>query len=238
MTTVLGDETTLNIFTDASLAVDGRISVSCAGALAVYKKDNKLCIFDKMYRITKNSTNNYGEATGVLLGVLLAAVHKDKFKTINLYCDSRITILGLREWFIKWGATAQDGVLYSSSGNEVANQSILLKIINTVVSNNIHINLYHQKGHVILSNRASIEHSQTVFSTSNGLKIDYDTAFTIASFNDVVDKESRSVLLNCIASKYDNHNDCVFDTDMTQVLDYMYSDKAFRSYLRNINFVK
>ena len=181
----------LNIFCDASLKHRGEESDICYGSVAV-NKDN---ILDSIYRINTSSTSNRGEAQAILAGLYLANKFKDKYSVINIFSDSQISILNLRERYKNW--EYHDGDYYIKSGGVLANQDIYSQIIKYICDNDLEINFFHQKGHVNDNKFSDIMHATDVFAMSNRLKckIDYSFIRYISKYNNIVDAHSRSVLL-------------------------------------------
>ena len=92
---------TLDIFSDASVL--GKVDVVkgnrvCGGAVSVINGARDLeyhCVMDR-------ATNNYGELTGLYLAVQIAAEYKDIIDEFNIYSDSNISVMGLKEWIYSW----------------------------------------------------------------------------------------------------------------------------------------
>lgn len=147
MNTIL-DKKTLNIFTDASISKmstpSGDIVIGSAGA-QFYMGTN---LIDSKYQILYDTTNNQSELTAILIGVYNATLLRNKVDHINLFSDSRISVDGLRSWIFRWTRNIYNGEMLSSSGSPVANQQILLKIIDVITANNLRINIYHVRGHL------------------------------------------------------------------------------------------
>jgi ribonuclease HI len=186
---------TLNIFTDASVKVcANKLTCTCSGAISTVNDK----IIKTNIRVLKNSTNNLGEITAILLGVEDAFLYKNSFKTINLFSDSKINIFGLREWIFSWINASHKGVLYSSTGKEVANQNIILTIINFILENNLNINLYHQNGHVSLNNVNDLIDARNNFNKFNGIRneVDMNIIKQISFFNNYIDNHTRLILNN------------------------------------------
>ena len=80
------------------------------------------------------------------------------------------------------------------------NQDIIINIVNTILYNNLHINLYHQKGHVNINNEKSLANARDVFIESNKIDIDLQTLQTISEFNNYVDIRTKNTLDNCIVT--------------------------------------
>lgn len=182
---------TLNIFCDASIENlnDGRFR-GCYAALAVYNDQP----IDKIYKVCNNTTNNNAEIKAIRSSVILASKYKTQFKNINIFSDSQVSIYGIRDRIFNW--TMVDKTLYGANHNPIANQSIFLEILNIIISKNLNIKFYHQKGHVSSSEK-SISHAKDVFIKSNSIDtVSNELIKYISYWNNMVDNESRFVLYN------------------------------------------
>lgn len=196
---ILNTPNTCNIFTDASIikTIYGE-TIGCAGAIGYLTSGNKDPIIST--KIIRESTNNNSEITAILLGVGIALSAPKGFK-INLFSDSKICIYGLREWIYSWMNNREpDGTMVSSSGTPVANQEVFLHIINLITTNNLSINLYHQKGHV-KNTKSSLDNAKKVFFESNGVVLDDQDIFNISSFNNYIDEYTRAKLNTYVDNK-------------------------------------
>ena len=122
---------TLNIFTDASIYEDGGIVYGCPGycCVATDEKGNNT-IIDKGYTIIQDSSNNESELYAILMGVRKGAELRSQFNTVNLFSDSRISILTLKEWIFNWyKIKRKEDLLINTSGKEVKNQNVILEIV-------------------------------------------------------------------------------------------------------------
>ena len=191
-------ETTLNIFTDASVRkYYNDETVGCAGAIAV-KGDN---IIDESYRTIRFSTNNNSEIDAIRLGVLLALKYRNKnIKHINLFSDSKISIYGLKEWIFKWINNINNEIMYSSSKLPVKNQEIFLNIIHTIINNRLEINLFHQRGHININSQSDLTKAIIDFKKNNyynpNIYFDIEFIRAISYYNNYVDNNTRN-LLSC-----------------------------------------
>ena len=181
----------LNIFCDASIRKMGDKSAGCYGAVAVYG----YTIIDEIYRICSDTTNNNAEIKAIRAGILLAIRHGNKFKRINLFSDSQVSLFGIRDRIFNW-TVGRGGKLYGSQNQLISSQEVFIEIANLIVSHNLNISLWHQKGHVKMNDFRSLDEAKHVFMSSNGVRINLDTSFIryISTYNDIVDKKSRSVL--------------------------------------------
>lgn len=181
----------LNIFCDASLRRRGQSTDICYGSIAV-NKDN---ILESIYRINTDCTSNRGEAQAIMAGLFLANKYKHKFSVINIFSDSQISILNIKERYMNWNY--QNGDYYIKSGGILSNQDIYTQIIKFICDNDLKVNFFHQKGHVDPVKFSDIIHATDVFKLSNRLNCRIDYAFIryISRYNNIVDAYSRSTLL-------------------------------------------
>jgi len=191
------NDDTLNIFSDASMTKNEGETIGCYGIVAV-ASDTVLIRntfpSDTLYHlgIARFSTNNDSELRGILKGVFFALQYRNEFKTINLFSDSMISIMGLKVWLNNWVRNTRNGIMYSTSG-EVMNQEVIKDIVFTILNNNLNINFYHQKGHV---NSKNIEHAKHTFIVSNKLDCDVDMKLieAISNLNEIIDNTTREGL--------------------------------------------
>lgn len=191
------NERTLFIFTDASVQKYGLHDeeyISCSGAVAVVWKDDKYEIIDQNFVVNRCSTNNNGEIKAIYYGLLMALKYRDQYDEINLFSDSKISIYGLREWIKGWVQHSTGTELLGSTLTPVSNQQEILACIYLIMSNNLHVNLYHQKGHCT---QRVMSTALTTFKSSNHVyQFISDTfMFFICDMNDYVDKTSRDTLM-------------------------------------------
>ena len=85
---------TLNIFCDASITGKYGNQTGCYGVVAVYL-DN---IVDECYKLVSNTTSNQSELKGLRAAISMANKYKNNYKNINIFCDSQVSILGLRDY--------------------------------------------------------------------------------------------------------------------------------------------
>ena len=195
---------TLNIFTDASIKTIKNIdeTLGCPGAICVGTNLNgSTYIIDEAYFIERHATNNSSEIKAVSLGISKALQYRNNFKYINLFSDSMICIHGLREWLYNWLRCIYNGTMYSSSGKPVANQQTFASILNTIVMNNLYINLYHQKGHVSVINNDSLINAANVFKKTNFIQddISLDLISLLSGYNNMVDIRTGEQLENFVS---------------------------------------
>ena len=194
------DNSILNIFTDGSILkkVSTGETIGCPGALIMSYESDKFKVINKAHLIVRNSTNNDTEIRSILLGIDLAINYINKnnnVKKINLFSDSKICIFGLREWIFKWINCVDNYILFSSSGNPVANQEIVKHIIQKIVYYNLPITFFHQKGHVSSKSKNSLDNALRVFNISNKCNIkNIEFIKMISEFNNEVDTFTKSYL--------------------------------------------
>ena len=181
----------LNIFSDASITneSDGSFS-SCYGAEAYCGES----LIDSDYRVCKDTTVNDSEIKGLRLAVGIALIYRWKFPTINIFSDSQISIYGIRDRILKWNV--RENKLVGSKNKPISNQSIYIEIMRIIVDNDLHVNFYHQKGHVGLNSYDNMLNAANVFSISNSVlsPIDMDFISYISSKNSSVDNNTREIL--------------------------------------------
>ena len=192
---------TLDIFSDASVL--GKVDKVkgnrvCAGAISVIN-DRR----DKEYHcIIEGNTNNYGELTGLYLAIQLAAEYKDEYTEFNIYSDSNISVMGLKEWIYNWVTHMdENGIMYSSSGAEVANQTIIKSIIDFIINTfdpEVHrINILHCKGHVNINSAFSINTAYDCLARNFRLAPENlpDLIPYIQKWNNYIDESTRASLI-------------------------------------------
>lgn len=185
---------TLNIFTDASISKYNGITTGCAGA--EYYMGGTYLYSDT--KVLFNTTNNQSELMSILLGVYGAMQNRHFVDTINLFSDSKISVYGLREWIFSWIHNSWDGVMYNSSGQVVANQGLILSIIDTITRNRLKINIFHIRGHKNCDSAKDIDEFRRSFIKENhlpnGTTIDTILLQFLMAGNDNIDKYSRQKL--------------------------------------------
>lgn len=190
------NDNTINIFCDASVRNKGKTSYDiCYGVVAVQKDT----ILDSEFRIATDSTNNEGEIKGLRSALSMAAKFVDSFQFVNIFSDSKISIIGLREYIYNWKYDPSIRGLRTRSGSIVSNQSIfiecyqMLSHIDQLYPEKIQ--LFHQRGH-INTNIDDLLKAQQSFGSENHItgKIDLNLTRYLSTWNDYVDNTSRSVL--------------------------------------------
>ena len=184
----------LNIFCDASISKVNEGFNACSAAIGIIRKDDKLEVKSIESQIYSDCTNNRAELFGIFkaLELIFMANSENYYDTINIFCDSKISVLGMREWIFNWVNSVKDGVMFSSSGNPVANQELILIMVYIIIENKLKINFYHQDGHV--GNDSDLNEAVSSFYKSNGINISHEEMNILAGFNNFVDVYSRNVL--------------------------------------------
>ena len=183
----------LNIFCDASITFKNKICFGCYGAIAVSENN----IIDKHYQVCSNTTNNNSEIKAIRSAVLLALRYRYKYPIINIFSDSQISLFGIRDRCYLW--KAKENELYGYQDNEpIKNQSVFIEIMNLISDNQLYIFFYHQKGHVNIKDKNSLQIANHVFLASNKIRDSIDQEFIkyISYYNSIVDNESRTILKN------------------------------------------
>lgn len=199
------NENTVNIFTDGSIYnnMETGETIGCAGSLLVGNISNGYGIINDQYSILRNTTNNETEITAIYTGVKMALdyINNTGYKPVfNLFSDSKICVLGLREWVYNWIRCVNNGIMYNSNGTPVKNQEIFKSIIHLILNNDLCIRLFHQKGHVSKSNN-SLTNAMRVFNISNNTNVsDLSLIATLSKYNNDVDMITKSILTESIRS--------------------------------------
>lgn len=208
------NKNTLNVFTDASIiknlcnitkhGAHEYETVGCAGATVAVMNDNKtLSMIDNSLKIVRNSTSNNSEIEAVKLGIQMILQYRRSsphITTFNLVSDSKLCIYGLREWIFNWVRDARDNSLIGSTGQEVANQDVILQIIYMIMDNELSVNLYHQNGHININNQNNLMRAKETFIKSNFLNQDVDIELikNISTANNYIDNLTRDHLTSTI----------------------------------------
>lgn len=186
-----------NFFCDASIDINTKNA--CGGCYITCQEDNR-CISEIGYHlmIQQNATNNSAEILAIWIGVVEAIKLKNIYPNavFRLFSDSKISLYGLRDWMKNWIRNiTPDGILISTSGQPVANQQKFIHIFNLIVENNLNIELYHQRGHVV-DGRVSMDKARAQFIKANkvppeglGLSIEY-----LSKCNDKIDNLTRKAI--------------------------------------------
>lgn len=190
---------TLNIFSDASIKDKGYRSYDgCYGAIAVVNN----AIIDEIYRVASDSTNNNSEIKGIRAAVLLAIRYGSNYQNINIFSDSQISVLGIRERFPNWNYNPKTHRLYGYDRSQIKSQEVFIEILELIRQHNLNVIIWHQKGHV-KNTFESLSNASHVFAASNRIRegIDLNLIRYISHYNNVVDKKSRQILMSTSTSK-------------------------------------
>lgn len=183
---------TLNIFCDASIKnYKDKTADGCYGAIA-YRGKNEI---DSLYKICSNTTNNNSEIKAIRNGVELALKWRYNFNTINIFSDSQISIFGIRDRIFNW-VQGSNSILYGYDHVPIKSQDIFVEIMNIIISNNLYVNFYHQKGHVKTDSFTSLQNAEHVFKASNNIRenVDFNFIRYISILNNRVDDITGKIL--------------------------------------------
>ena len=198
------EEGVLNIFTDASINPLGKNKWDgCAGAIAATydPKIDSITEYIPLIQVYRDCTNNIAELSAIELACKFAIQSQNRFLRINVFSDSEYSIKTLREWIFKWAnVSCRNGIegfdnLRKSDGNIVKNHTIIINIINTILSINpkeCGFNIYHVKAH----SNGDLKKVQEQFKKANKISINILDAKLLAHFNDKVDNMTRDILLS------------------------------------------
>lgn len=192
---------TVNIFTDASVKNHGKVTEVIAG-MELHNKD--LDVKRSRYVRLLPSTVNEGEIYAIYMGIMACVEIRDKYPdrdyTFNIFSDSRISILGLREWYSNWvDMTIENDTdkLINSAKEFVMNQQLFINCFDYIIKSGIHINFYHIRGHMCTLKLSDIDKFTRSFKDINYLN-DYPSRELVSRLilmNDFVDRTSRSYIL-------------------------------------------
>ena len=189
-------EGVLNLFTDGSCDNKNKtMPASCACLAVIYDPVKQVpVIMDQKSYVIENATSNIAELSAIDIGVMLAQDNQMNFNRINLFSDSRISVLGLRDWIWDWVRRSkynETKVLISTSGEPVKNQILIKNIvakINTITQ--CIFCIYHQKGHCM----NDLERGREQFYLSNGIYLDIEDVKLITYYNDLTDQFARQTV--------------------------------------------
>lgn len=192
-----------NLFCDASIDTDKK--TACGGCYIVAQyPNNRVEQINYSLIIQLNATNNSSEIMAIYAGICEALKLREQYPNavFRLFSDSKISLYGLRDWMKNWLKNIrEDGTLISSSGKPVMNQQRFIEIYNLIVRNELHIELYHQRGHV-LDGKVSEERARVQFIRANKVTpemLGLNTRY-ISECNDMIDNLTRTALyqyINC-----------------------------------------
>lgn len=185
------------IFTDASVRKVNDVTYS-SPSIAIVDCGN-IVKDPQMYGVVlSNSTSNQGEIYAILLALSYIEYWKiDKNKTVNIFSDSSISVLGLKEWYNSWLNNIDgEGIIYNSNNDPVSNQDIFLKCMLAILNMNRRINLYHISGHMNSSDYKTAYTFNNKFKSKNKFSNNLSRSLIdlFIKYNDRVDKYSRSLL--------------------------------------------
>ena len=186
---------TLNIFCDASIIGKGYNTTGCYGVIAV-TEDN---VIDTDYKLVSHTTSNNSELKGLRGALSMANKWKSSFRFINIFCDSQISVFGLRDYIYNWRFNPRDGKLYGTANTPIVNQEIFIECHNILVQlgidPNCTIKIFHQSGHID-NGYDNLKRAASVFGKSNNVRGNVDLNFIryISTYNNYVDSTSRSYL--------------------------------------------
>ena len=185
---------TLNIFCDASIVKTKKSFMGCYGVVAVVEDT----ILDSIYRLVSDTTNNESEIKGLRAAIGMAYQYNGCFRTINIFSDSKISIMGLTKYIYHWRYNKHDGLLYGTSRNPISNQEIFIEcvqLLKGLSQGPSIICLYHQAGHVS-NHYENLRHAAEVFATSNNIlgSVDMNLIRYLSTYNNLVDHNSREFL--------------------------------------------
>ncbi len=198
------------IFTDSSFKRNEKCSDSYIGtaapAYSIYH--NNVCI-DKGFQFIYDATSVQGELYAVLLGIQAASRYKLNYE-IRLFSDNQTAICSVRDWIFDWVKETYDGKQTLGPRGRIKNQPIIMNIIQSIVYNNIPIELYHVKGHVNIYNPEKMDNAKMLFLTSNCFHLSPDN---------IDDKLIQAIAIG--------NNDV--DQYSTEMLKMYYQDRRFRT---------
>lgn len=184
-----------DIYCDASINTSNKIA--CAGCIFVDLDTKEYTHYNL---VQYNATNNSAEILAIWLGIAKAVEYKQALKEpvyFRLFSDSKISLFGLKRWIFSWiKGQGEDHVLYSTSGQPVANQKYFIDIYNMIVMNDLNIELYHQRGHIRYMSSVDLARAEKYFYKQNNVtthKLGV-TTYDICKANDAVDNATRDIV--------------------------------------------
>ena len=184
---------TLNIFSDASIIKVNNITYGCFGSICVVEDE----IIDYQYMVRANTTVNECEISGISLSIAFANKYKDKFRFINMFSDSLISVKGLTEYIYGW--KYNNYCLYNSSGAAVANQSLFIEsydLLQRLLLSNPNTKLFWQPAHLKTEKVNELCSGADAFKFNNRYHGDVELTFIryISQYNNFVDNATRQYL--------------------------------------------
>lgn len=189
---------TLNIFSDASMIKD----YGCYSVIAVCKDS----IMDSYCHPVSNTTVNNSEIKGLRAALTLALRWQNAFDHINIFSDSLISVMGIREYIYGWRYNPKDQLLYTSTKKPASNQFIFIEchqmLMELSKNPNCIIRIFHQNGHINNSYGELLKAMNTFIKTNyiHG-KVDLNLIRYISTYNNYVDNYSRTTLRNTDKTK-------------------------------------
>lgn len=191
----------INIFTDASMSPGGDNNGFVPGCYGFITMQGEIEINSGLY-IDTFCTVNRAEIKGIKCAVLEAIrLRNAGFRgMINIFSDSQISVMGIREWIFNWNQRGNS--LITSSGKEVANQSEFIEIVLLIVQYNPFVNFYHINGHINVHDTKSLYKAISTFKRSNmnhntpDNNIDFGFIKFVSLCNNEIDNRTRWHLRN------------------------------------------
>lgn len=182
---------TLNIFSDASMIKD----YGCYSVIAVCKDS----IIDSYCHPVSNTTVNNSEIKGLRAALTLALRWKNSFDFINIFSDSLISVMGLKQYLFGWRYNPNDQLLYTTAGKPASNQFIFVEshqlLMELYNDPNCIIRVFHQNGHIDNKYNDLLKAMKTFIKTNSIRgKVDLNLIRYISTYNNYVDNYSRSTL--------------------------------------------
>ena len=182
---------TLNIFSDASMIKD----YGCYSVIAVCKDS----IIDSYCHPVSNTTVNNSEIKGIRAALTLALRWQNAFDFINIFSDSLISVMGLKEYIYRWRYNPNDQLLYTAMNRPASNQFIFIECYQMLMdlyrNQNCMIRIFHQNGHVNNGYNELLKAMNTFIKTNSiHGKVDLNLIRYISTYNNYVDNYSRSTL--------------------------------------------
>lgn len=211
----------LNVFTDASTSSgDDKQNLAVGSGFILVNQDQ---IIGSDVVVFPATTSAFGELYAVFMGV--SAIYTDVYTKryygiepqyqciYNLFSDSLYAIQAIRSWIIGWmkkakprkaivnenGQTEYQHPILTNSEGKIKHQECLLHIVDTIIASNVHINLYHIKGHMNPEKEYDINKAMNLFVKCNkdilkGARVPKEYIQNIIYWNNKIDIYSRKIL--------------------------------------------
>ena len=184
---------TLNIFSDASILKTNDNTYGCFGAICVVEDE----IIDYQYMVKEQTTVNECEILGILLSLNFANRYKGRFKFINIFSDSLLSVKGLTEYIYGW--KYNNYCLYNSNHEAVANQSMFIEayeLYQNLLLQSPNIKLFWQAAHMNIQSSKDLCTATNKFKQYNHYYGNVDLNFIryISQYNNFVDNATRQYL--------------------------------------------